>query len=194
MNVELYQNDCNAALGNIVCGLAYHNKPYIFVSQCFLNGYSDTMSDERYRDMLAQIFVSDTHPSVVIHYTEQLYKLVADTGVVPNKVMPYVRNAKYCKDVACFGITPDFEQKCVSLAGDTPKGETDGYCSISVKAMKNIISALPKEYTIIDPFMGDGTIGVAAVKLGRDFIGVEMDQLSFDIAEQRIFDAKHALE
>ena len=193
MNVELYQNDCNAALGNIVCGLTYHNKPYIFVSQCFLNGYSDTMSDERYRDMLARIFVSDTHPSVVIHYTEQLYKLVADTGVVPNKVIPYVRNAKYCKDIAFFGITPDFEQECVSIAGDMPKGKTDGYCSISVKAMKNIIGALPKEYTIIDPFMGDGAIGVAAVKLGRDFIGIETDQLSFDIAEQRIFDAKHAL-
>ena len=193
MKVELYQNDCNAALGNIICGLKYHNKPYIFVSQCFLNGYSDTMSDERYRDMLARIFVSDTHPSVVIHYTEQLYKLVADTGVLPNKVMPYVRNAKYCKDIAFFGIAPDFEQECVSIAGDTPKGETDGYCSISVKAMKNIISALPKEYTIIDPFMGDGAIGVAAVKLGRDFIGVETDPLSFDIAEQRIFDAKHAL-
>lgn len=194
MKVELHQNRCGMVLEYIIAGLRHENKPYAFVSQCFLNGYSDTMSDERYRDMLARTFISDTHPSIVIHYTEQLYKLVADTGVVPNKVIPYVRNAKYCKDVAFFGITPDFEQECVSIAGDTPKGETDGYCSISVKAMKNIISALPKEYTIIDPFMGDGAIGVAAVKLGRDFIGIETDQLSFDIAEQRIFDAKHCLE
>lgn len=60
--------------------------------------------------------------------------------------------------------------------------------------IKDSIEVLPKEYTIIDPFMDSGTVGVAAVKLGRDFIGVEKDPLSFDIAEQRIFDAKHALE
>lgn len=60
--------------------------------------------------------------------------------------------------------------------------------------IKDAIKVLPKEYTIIDPFMGDGTVGVVAVKLGRDFIGVEINQLSFDIAEQRIFDTKHSLE
>lgn len=60
--------------------------------------------------------------------------------------------------------------------------------------IKNAIKVLPKEYTIIDPFMSDGSVGVASVKLSRDFIGIESNQLSFDIAEQRIFGAKHAME
>lgn len=43
--------------------------------------------------------------------------------------------------------------------------------------------------TILDPFMGSGTTGVAAVKLGRKFIGIEIDPGYFDIACRRIADA-----
>ena len=40
--------------------------------------------------------------------------------------------------------------------------------------------------TILDPFMGSGTTGVAAVKLGRKFIGIEIEPKYFDIACRRI--------
>jgi site-specific DNA-methyltransferase (adenine-specific) len=40
--------------------------------------------------------------------------------------------------------------------------------------------------TIADPFMGSGTTGVASVKLGRQFIGIEIDPKYFDIACRRI--------
>jgi len=40
--------------------------------------------------------------------------------------------------------------------------------------------------TILDPFMGSGTTGVAAVKLGRQFIGIEIEPRYFDIACKRI--------
>lgn len=43
--------------------------------------------------------------------------------------------------------------------------------------------------TIIDPFMGSGTTGVAAVKMGRRFIGIEIEQNWFDISCRRISDA-----
>ena len=39
---------------------------------------------------------------------------------------------------------------------------------------------------ILDPFMGSGTTGVACVKLGRKFIGIEIDEGYFDIACSRI--------
>ena len=43
--------------------------------------------------------------------------------------------------------------------------------------------------TILDPFMGSGTTGVAAVNMGRRFIGIEIEPKYFDIAARRISDA-----
>lgn len=41
-------------------------------------------------------------------------------------------------------------------------------------------------HTILDPFMGSGTTGVACQKLGRKFIGIEIEPKYFDIACRRI--------
>ena len=43
--------------------------------------------------------------------------------------------------------------------------------------------------TVFDPFMGSGSTGVAAVQLGRNFIGCEIDENYFKIAEKRIHEA-----
>ena len=40
--------------------------------------------------------------------------------------------------------------------------------------------------TILDPFMGSGTTGVACANLGRKFIGIEIEERYFDIACERI--------
>ena len=42
---------------------------------------------------------------------------------------------------------------------------------------------------VIDPFMGSGTTGVACAKLGRRFIGIEIEPVYFDIACRRIEEA-----
>lgn len=39
---------------------------------------------------------------------------------------------------------------------------------------------------VLDPFMGSGTTGVACAKMGRKFIGIEIDERYFDIACRRI--------
>ncbi len=44
--------------------------------------------------------------------------------------------------------------------------------------------------TVLDPFAGSGTTGIAAVRAGRDFIGIEIDPAYFDIACRRIEDAQ----
>jgi len=41
-------------------------------------------------------------------------------------------------------------------------------------------------YLILDPFMGSGTTGVACKKLGRNFIGIEIEPKYFEIAKRRI--------
>ena len=48
----------------------------------------------------------------------------------------------------------------------------------------------PPEGTILDPFMGSGTTGVACVQTGRNFIGIEIDADYYAIAEKRIAEAQ----
>jgi len=46
--------------------------------------------------------------------------------------------------------------------------------------------------TVFDPFMGSGTTGVAAVQMGRDFIGIEKDEGHFETACRRIEEAQRS--
>ena len=55
-----------------------------------------------------------------------------------------------------------------------------------LEVMKWVIDLCPLANTILDPFMGSGTTGVAAIQLGRKFIGIEREPKYFDIACQRI--------
>ncbi len=47
--------------------------------------------------------------------------------------------------------------------------------------------------TVLDPFMGSGTTGVACVQTGRSFIGIEIDPTYYAIAERRIAEAQAQL-
>lgn len=47
---------------------------------------------------------------------------------------------------------------------------------------------------VLDPFMGVGGVGVACMKSGRDFIGIEIDKKYFDIAIDQIVPAQLSLE
>lgn len=75
-----------------------------------------------------------------------------------------------------------------------PKGEGLGpnlhETQKPVSLMRELVSLFsnPNE-TILDPFMGSGTTGVACAKLGRKFIGIELEYKYFDIACRRIEEA-----
>jgi site-specific DNA-methyltransferase (adenine-specific)/modification methylase len=58
------------------------------------------------------------------------------------------------------------------------------------RVMRWTLSFLPNAQTILDPFMGSGTTGVAAVKMGKTFVGVEREERYFEIACRRIEDAQ----
>lgn len=58
-----------------------------------------------------------------------------------------------------------------------------------VALMRWCLTHIPNAETILDPFMGSGTTGVACAKQGRKFTGIEREAKYFDIACKRIEDA-----
>lgn len=55
--------------------------------------------------------------------------------------------------------------------------------------MAEMVAITPAGTTVLDPFMGSGTTGVAAVKTGRKFIGAELTEEHFAICCRRIEEA-----
>ena len=179
------------------------------------NEYKDKLSQENYYEMLGEVF--SYSPFVVIHYPEEIYKIAFQTGYFPEKVISWVYNsntAKQHRDIAFFGIKPDFTKVGqpyknptdkrikklieqgkqarlydwwnINQVKNVSKDKTKHPCQMPLEVMERIIGLLPKNITIVDPFMGSGTTGLACKKLNRKFIGIEIDETYFNICKDRL--------
>ena len=99
------------------------------------------------------------------------------------------------------GLRPSYEMVALLCAGDVAlpnRGLPDIWrhavgshkpsghpAEKPVSLLSELVKQTPAQ-TILDPFMGSGTTGVAAVGQDRHFIGVEMDPKWFDVACRRI--------
>lgn len=72
------------------------------------------------------------------------------------------------------------------------RGEGNGHPTVKPIALMRWLITLvaPPNAVVLDPFMGSGTTGVAALQLGRRFIGVEREAEYYEIAERRIASAR----
>lgn len=77
-----------------------------------------------------------------------------------------------------------YQWVCGVHPGATP--ERIDHPTVKPVAVMGAVIESTKFKTILDPFMGSGTTGVAAIQLGRSFIGIEREPKYFDIACQRI--------
>lgn len=86
------------------------------------------------------------------------------------------------KILLMFGIYPNVKAKHIE--------KTDHPCQFPVAIPQRLIKALTnKNGLVLDPFMGSGTTGVAALIEGRRFVGSEIQKSYFDISVERIKDA-----
>lgn len=119
------------------------------------------------------------------------------------------------RDIAFFGVSPDMnkghqpyknpnDKRVKALIAKGSKGaklydwweinqvknvsreKTEHPCQMPLEVMRRIIQILPDDATIIDPFMGSGSTGVACQELGRNFVGFEIDEKYFNIAKERL--------
>lgn len=63
-----------------------------------------------------------------------------------------------------------------------------------VPVMEWCLYFVPDAVTVLDPFMGSGTTGVACHNMGKCFIGIEREQKYFDIACKRIEQAQSQMK
>ena len=79
----------------------------------------------------------------------------------------------------------DFYESAVVSNGEKKAGKHP--TQKPVRLMEHFISLLTHDGDIImDPFMGSGSTAVAAQNLDRDFIGIELSNEYFEIAQQRV--------
>ena len=151
------------------------------------------------------VFCSYRYISMIIERLEQ-NKLIAKDVIKWIKTNPMPRNItrRYVQDTeyAVWAIKPgrrwifnkpddvsylraEFRTPVVSGAERTSHPTQK-----SLSLMKRIVEVHTNEgQVIMDPFMGSGTTGVAALELGRNFIGIEIDKTFFSVAGSRIKEA-----
>ena len=131
-------------------------------------------------------------------------------GVVPARwpffrvqILPYVMPGYIGRKLGgdelayCFGEPLPSAPGRRVIPGYAPKVQPDGRmanghpCSRSLAHFRWLVNwwSLPQE-TVLDPFMGSGTTGVACVQMDRNFIGIEIDREYFEIARWRIEEAQ----
>lgn len=76
-----------------------------------------------------------------------------------------------------------------NIEGNTSASKKQHPTQKPVEVMRKCIDFTKTKKTILDPFMGSGTTGVACAKMGRKFIGIELEPKYFDIACKRIEEA-----
>ena len=179
------------------------------------NNYKDNMDANDYYHMLGSIFqyspfVVVHYPEEIYKIAAQMSQIPSKiVSWVYNSNTP-----KQHRDIAFFGVKPDFtkygqpyknlkDKRIMQRIADgksarlydwweinqvknVSKEKTSHPCQMPVEVMKRIIGILPEDYTIVYPFMGSGTTGVACKQLNRDFIGIEMDEEYAEIARDRI--------
>lgn len=75
----------------------------------------------------------------------------------------------------------------IQMVKNVSKEKTAHPCPVPVALMERIILMTTNDGdTVMDPFMGSGTTGVACKNLGRNFVGIELNKDYFEIAKQRI--------
>ena len=133
-----------------------------------------------------------THENVLIFYkTLPIYHPQKTTGHNPvNKYTKHVDNGPNYRDsvigISGGGNTDRYPRDVLTYKWDTQKSKLHP-TQKPVAANEYFIKTYTDEGDIVlDCCMGSGSTGVAAVKLNRNFIGIEMNKEYFDVAVERI--------
>ncbi len=141
------------------------------------------LNDNRYTPSFEYMFVFSKGKPKSVNLIEErtIYGGSKNNGTYYKKDGTLVEKHGAGKDVKYYKVRSNIFSYPVG-------GDSNGHPAVfPLKlAKEHIISWSNESDTILDPFMGSGTTGVACHDLGRNFIGIELDEGYFKIAEDRI--------
>lgn len=220
MGIELLQGDCLELIKDIPNENAIIVTDPPFNNGYHYSSYKDRLKERDYYDWLAKIFGGFpcvvVHYAESLH---KLSSAMGRFPCRIVSWVYNSNTARQHRDIAFYDVLPNFNQikqpyknpndkriqkrisegkiGCklydwwnVNQVKNVSKEKTAHPCQMPQEVMNNIIGILPKGKTIIDPFMGSGTTGIACVNAGHDFIGMELDPQYFEIAKSRISKAE----
>jgi DNA modification methylase len=179
------------------------------------SGYGDNLSEDEYKELLCAVFMNRKsviihYPEETINLlsyigkceqaiswfynsnTAKQHRLITWWNCKPNmravgqdyKNPTDKRIAKRISEGKTARLYDWWE---INQVKNVSKKDNPHPCPIPEELARRIILLSTKEGdTVVDPFMGSGTFGVACKKLNRNFIGIEISPEYFKIAERRI--------
>ena len=213
--IELYNKNCLEVMPTLTDKFVIVTDPPFNVNYHY-NSYNDNLDEGEYYNFLTKVFSDNplvvVHYAEQLHKLSISFNN-APTKVVS---WVYNSNTpKQHRQIGFYNIKPDFtkahqpyknpnDKRIKKLIEQGKRGarlydwwnvnqvknvsheKTDHPCQMPVQVMENIINILPEHLTVVDPFMGSGTTGVACKNLNRKFVGIEVDNSYFNIAKQRL--------
>ena len=147
-------------------------------------------ASNRYHQTFEYMFVfSKGAPRVFNGIKDRKNKYAGQIGSYGSNTVTQPDGSKMARDLkvnADFGMRHNVWD--VATAGQTGESKKFSHPAMfpETLAHDHITSWSSEGGTVLDPFMGSGTTGVAAKSLNRSFIGVELDETYFNIAKERI--------
>jgi site-specific DNA-methyltransferase (adenine-specific)/modification methylase len=209
----LYLGDCLEVMPTLEPGSvdAVVTDPPYLVGFSYGAGYDDS-DPKKYHEMMAAL---RGRPVALLDYPEDMMAKVVPVLGPPGECLVWAYNAntrRQSRIWGFWGLNVDFS--AVKIPAKNPGDKrvsplvssydwTNAYqqvknvsaektehpCQIPVALVEHVLRLIVAE-TVLDPFMGSGTTGVACAHLGRKFIGIEIEPRYFDIACRRIGEAQ----
>jgi DNA modification methylase len=112
----------------------------------------------------------------------------------PNSFGSFLSDAELAWCSGGNGVWAYFSPRSIATAVKEGLGSVAHPTQKPVSLMEWCIEQAGNPQIILDPFMGSGTTGVAAIQMGRKFIGIEREPKYFDIACKRIEQASKQVD
>lgn len=210
-DATLYLGDCREMLAEMRAAGAIITDPPYGIGFTY-SGHADAPhAYSGLMDSLPRI------PRVVLQYPEEMMATLVPLWGAPSDTLAWVYNSNLPRQSRLWGFWdcwPDWSavtqppKNRVAKVADRPvrsydwcevdlvKGnaleKTAHPCQLPIALAERVV-ALAGFSSFCDPFMGSGTLGVAAVRAGVPFVGIEQDPAYFEIALQRIRSAEPTL-